>query len=212
MLCYTGITCLDCGSDLKFKDDRSSEIIVYSDNGSSTMKHKIKECSNRQCRNHYHYSHFTRKNSFVTGHSLAKYYYKEASKNVIFMATCATAFFTSFLASILTNMMLCPEYSFYQRANAFNISVSDGNDQLDRRRLAEAFFQYALLEMLSFYLPERELIQTAFSFDLDWNLLKFTPLLKDQFQIFHAKHRCDTPGCRTVIGFDADCKVSFCDY
>ena len=207
MLCYSGENCLDCGSLLKFTTDKPASITVYSSIGSSEIPHRIKVCIKKNCRSHYHYSYFTRKNVFFSGRNLAKFYYNQATKNTIFMSSSISAFMVTFLISLLTDMMLCPEYSFQQKAMAYNLSVHSGNTFLNNKRLMIAFMQFALLEMLRIYQPEKPLSSLSFSFDLDANLLKFTPSLKESFQKYHANHGCSASGCRIVIGWDADCKV-----
>ena len=127
---------------------------------------------------------------------------------VFFLSSFVTAFTTSYLISMLTDMMLCPEYSLTQKATAFNLTVASGNVTMNYRRLIEAFMQYALLQMLKIYQPELGWSDLPFSFQVDKNLLKLFPQLKKGFQSFHSQHCCDTPGCRVVVGWDADCKVT----
>lgn len=211
MLFYSGENCLDCGHLLKFSDNKATVLTVFSSHGSSEIKHHVKVCTKMACRNHYHYTYFTRKNVHFKEKKLAKFFYEHATKNSIFMLSSITAFTVAFLISMLTDMMLCPEYSFQQKATAFNLSVLSGNTVMNKQRLIEAFMLFALLEMLKTYQPELRLSTCPFSFNLDENLLKFTPSIKDSFQKLHAKHSCAVPGCRLVIGWDADCKVIICE-
>ena len=208
MLSFSGTNCLDCGGNLKFSQNSPSNVTVYSHSGSDETFHRVKECTNQKCRNHYSYSYFTRKNVFYENRSLAKFYYEDATKKMFFLSSFVTAFTTTYLISMLTDMMLCPEYSFTQKAAAFNLSVPTGNVVMNYKRLIEAFMQFAMLQMLNTYQPELVWSNLPLSFDGDKNLLNLFPQLKKRFQTMQSKHCCDTPGCRLVVGWDADCKVT----
>ena len=78
---------------------------------------------------------------------------------------------------------------------------------MGRQRLTEAFFQLALLDMWKLFNDAKPLSSLVQSHDVDRNIGDLMPLLKDSFQQYYSKHRCDIPGCGIVIGFDADCKV-----
>jgi hypothetical protein len=208
MLLYSGTKCLECDSVLKFEDSKSSVVTIYGLNGSKDHLHQVKVCPQKNCRAHFHYTFFTKKGVFFKERRLAKFFYDAAATKTIFMSSNSTGFEIKILESLMTDMMLCPEYSFYQKAMAYNLSVPSGNDYLIYKRLLEGFFQFALLKMLGIYDPDMCLSTLLFSHDLDENLLKFTPTLKDLFGKHFAKHRCDVPGCGSVLGWDADCKVS----
>ena len=145
----------------------------------------------------------------ATNKNLAKFIYDTATTQKVFFTSGATAFEIGFLLLMISELVACPEYSFHAKATVFNMSVPSGNIQLCKKRLAEAFFFFALLEMLKTYQPAVPLSSLAFSHDVDENLLTFTPTLKRLFQQCAAEHTCDIPGCRVVLGWDADCKVSF---
>ena len=102
MLMFAGKNCLDCGSDLKFSDNEPAVVTVYSQTGSNDMAHKVKVCRNQKCRVHYHHSHFTRKENFFSGNSLAKFFYPATTSQEIFVSSCQTAFTTAFLLTMLT--------------------------------------------------------------------------------------------------------------
>ena len=208
MISYPENLCLDCGSRLKFSTNAPSNVTIYSHSGSEETHHRVKECTNQECRTHYSYSYFTRKNVFYEDRSLAKFFYEDAANKKYFLSSFVTAFMTSYLITMLTDMMLCPEYSFEQKATSFNLSVPSGNVSMNPKRLIEAFMQYALLKMLTIYQPALGWRNLLFSFDVDKNLLNLFPQLKKGFQKMHSKHFCDTPGCRLVLGWDADCKVN----
>ena len=209
MLCYSENDCLDCGGNLRFSSNSPSNVTIYSQNGAEETIHRVKECSNQECRNHYSYSYFTRKNVFYQNQSPAKFFYKDATKKMYFLSSFVTAFTTSYLITMLTDMMLCPEYSFWQKATSYNLSVPTGNATMCHKRLIEGFLQYSLLQMLKIYQPQLEWSNLPLSFDVDTNLLCLFPQLKKGFQRMHSQHRCDTLGCGLVIGWDADCKVRF---
>jgi len=211
-LCYEQSKCLNCKSDLKILRKSSNIVTVYSATGSKEYIHLLKVCSHQACRSHYHFTHFTKKNVFYKEKNLAKFFYEDSTRKNIFLSSNYTGFESSYLRSMMTDMMLCPEYSFCQKATAYNLSVPTGNLELNQKRLLEGFMLFALLEMLTMYIPNSKLSSTAFSFDLDENLNTWTTALKDGFQGHHATHRCNTPGCGSVIGWDADCKVFLNDF
>ena len=208
MLQYSGKICVDCNSDLKTGDNKTTKIVVYGNDGSSVVKHIVKVCTNKSCRNHYHFSHFTRKNVFFKGKCISKFFYDHSTRESVILMSNSTAFKVSFLRSLMTDMAVCPEYSFQQKATAYNIGVPSGNVQLCPKRLMEAFLLFTLLDMMRVYQPSVGISSLPFSFDLDENLLKFTPTLKNLFQSCYAEHRCNVNGCGSVLGWDADCKVS----
>ena len=187
MLTYTGETCIDCESPLKFESKKLTKIIVYGINKTYVAETHVKVCFKEN--------------------SLTKFFYNTSTTNPVFVSSNETAFETEFLRSFLSELFICPEYSFSQKATSFNLSIKSGNFWLHRKRLADAFFQYALLEMLRCYENQVDIPSLSFSFDTDLSLLKYQPVLREQFQKYHAEHRCETPGCGVVLGWDADCKV-----
>ena len=182
MLGFTGNNCLDCNSPLKPIDKKSASVVVYGTSGSSIKRHDIKVCTKKSCRAHFHHSHFTRRGVFYKNKSLAKFFYNNTCSQQVFVSSCATAFEISFLHFMLSEIVVCPEYSFYAKATAFNMSIPTGNTQMCRKRLTEAFFLFALLEMMRSYQPGTPISSWAFSHDLDDCLLEFTPTLKQLFQ------------------------------
>ena len=135
MLCYSENECLDCGGTLRFSSNSPSNVTIYSHQGSEETIHRVKECTNQECRNHYSYSYFTRKNVFYEDWSPAKFFYKDSTKKIYFLSSFITAFTRTYLITMLTDMMLCPEYSFTQKAAAYNLSVPTGNAAMCVNRL-----------------------------------------------------------------------------
>ena len=208
MLMFTGVFCIFCASLLKIDKKRPSLVTVYSANGSYQTQHIIKICDKKSCRTHYHYSFYTKYQTFFSDSMLARFFYNDCLDKPLFLVSSCSAFDMEFLRSFYSDMYLCPEFSFYQKATSFNINVPTGNVTMDRRRFTEAFFQLSLLEMANFFDPDASLSSLCFSFNLDLNINKIMPRLKQQFQTFYSKHRCQINGCGKVLGFDADCKVS----
>ena len=139
---------------------------------------------------------------------LAKFFYDDCLEKEYFFPSSSTAFETDFLRSFYSEMCLCPEYSFYQKSMTYNLNVPTGNDVLVPKRFVEAFFQFALLDMWKLFNTQVGLSTLIQSHDVDRNISDLTSTLKHQFQQYYSTHRCNTPGCGTVIGFDADCKVN----
>ena len=208
MLSYAGFHCLFCNSLLKESGLKPSKVTVYSHKGSYTIQHVIKCCKTVDCRTYYHFSYFTKHKVYYKGNKIAKFFDDDTIQKPFFMASACTAFEMEFLRSFYSDMFLCPEYSFYQKAMNFNINVATGNYMLNHKRFTEAFFQLALLELRLFFEKDLKLSTLPLSHDLDSNISDMTPLLKDLFQRCYSEHHCDVKGCRSVIGFDADCKVS----
>ena len=138
---------------------------------------------------------------------LAKFFFDDCLEKEFFFSSSSTAFESEFFRCFYSDIVLCPEYSFHQKCMNFNLNVATGNDKLVPNRLTEAFFQFALLDLWNLFNTEVGLSTLIQSHDVDRNITDLTPTLKNQFQRHHSTHRCDSPGCGTVIGFDADCKV-----
>ena len=201
MLVFTGLFCLFCASILVTDKKQPSLVAVYSSNGSFQTQHTIKVCTNKDCRTHYHYSFFTRHKVHFSGSKLARFFYDDALQKPYFQVSSCSAFEMDYLRSFYSDMYLCPEYSFYQKATSFNINVKTGNIAMDRRRFTEAFFHLALLDMWSFYNTATLMSTISLCFDLDSNIEVLLSELGRRFQGYHSEHRC------SVKGFDADCKV-----
>ena len=64
MLSYTGT--MQCFTELKFESSKPTNVVIYSHSGSKTIQHLSKVCPKKICRAHYHYQHFTKKNTFFS--------------------------------------------------------------------------------------------------------------------------------------------------
>ena len=95
------------------------------------------------------------------------------------------------------------------RSTKNNINVQTGSAMMERKRFTEAFHQLALMDMWQLFNAEKPLSTLKQSHDVDRNISDIIPSLKLLFQQYYSEHRCNIPGCGVVIGFDADCKVSF---
>ena len=206
MLSFAGLICLFCNSVLK-EDKKKSCITIYTQRGSFSSSHITKACPNLKCQSRFHYSHFTLYQDNFSEKKLSKYYYDDSLNKQYFMSSACTAFETEFLRSFYTDMFLTPEYSFHQKCTSFNISVASGNFSLNPKRFTEAFFQISMLDLLKFLKKEVKLSKIKLSHDVDLNIEKLLPELKEEFRRYYSQHRCDINGCQTVIGFDADAKV-----
>ena len=122
MLGFTENSCLNCNSPLKPVDKKPASVVVYGTLGSSIKDHIIKVCTIKSCRDHFYRSHFTRRGLFYKNKSLAKFFYDNTFSQV-FISTRATAFEISFLHFMLSEIVVCPEYSFYAKATVFDMSV-----------------------------------------------------------------------------------------
>ena len=207
MLSFTGLFCLFCKSLLHLDEKRPATVTVYTLNGSFQCHHLVKKFRSKGCNAHFHYSYFTKYHVYYDKNMLAKFYYDDCLKKEYFLSSSSTAFQTEFLRSLYSDMFLCPEYSFYQKSMNFNITVQSGNIMMEPKRLTEAFFQLALLDMWQLFNSAKLLSSLIQSHDVDRNINDIMPSLKDSFRHYYSKHHCDIPGCGVIIGFDADCKV-----
>ena len=182
MLSFTGLLCIFCNSVLKIDTKRQTSVCVFTTNGSFYTQHAVKICPLQKCRAHYHYSYYTKLNVYYKDKKLAKYFYDNSLDNEYFFATSSTAFATSFLRSFYTQMFLCPEFSFYQKAMSFNLDMPTGNIILAPKRLRDAFFQFSLLEMWKFFKKNDQLSSLSQSHDIDTNVNDLTPFLKEAFR------------------------------
>ena len=122
-----------------------------------------------------------------------------------FLGTSCTGFSLRFLQTFTSEIFLIPEMSFYGKANSFNMSVNSGNIALEKQRLAESFYMFSLLSMIKYYYKPIE--ELKFGSDVDSNISLYLSQVKSGFVKKSSQHRCETPGCGTCVGWDADCKV-----
>ena len=70
------------------------------------------------------------------------------------------------------------------------------------KRIATGWFTYSLIEM-----KQRFLVQGPVSSDIDQSLSDYHTQLRDAFYIFWGKHKCDKPGCGSVLVVDGGMKA-----
>ena len=88
----------------------------------------------------------------------------------------------------------------------------ESRQRMDRRRLEEAFLQYALLRVASWYPSDIGIEELHMHDGLSQTLLSATPLFHKAFIQKYAGvphfvgHRCDIPGCGEVLVLDGNMK------
>lgn len=197
-----GLYCLFCGCLLHIPCQPTTVVVVYHIDYAEEFIHRLKKC--HKCNRIFHYSHFTVPHETFLGSS-AKFFYKDTLEKRYFLSTSCTGFSIRFLQTFTSEIFLIPEMSFHGKANSFNLSVKSGNIALEEHRLAECFYMFSLLSMIKYYyVPIDEL---RFGTDVDANISAYLSHIKSGFVTKSSEHRCDTPGCGTCVGWDADCKV-----
>ena len=127
MLFFTGILCIFCDSLLKLEGKRPKTVTIYTSRGSFQAQHVVKICHAKRCRAHYHYSFFTKYQVMYNDHKLAKFFYHDSLQKEYFFTSSSTAFETEYLRTFYSDMVLCPESSFHQKADYFNMNAATGN-------------------------------------------------------------------------------------
>ena len=139
-------------------------------------------------------------------------YEKDALSNMVLMSTDQTGFDVPYLRELALRINK-QKITFESEADVYNsfhsetlpMDTIDKRIMLCRKRIAEAYFLYAYLE-----LGERYGIQNNQVFgdgDLDQTILKNREAFKLKFEeIWALDHKCDSPGCTKVMIIDGGCK------
>jgi hypothetical protein len=183
------------------------DILVYGRNGTYKMKHLESRCNNRNgfkpCRAGFFHNYYTVKGKTI--------YENETLKDDIIVVTSQTAFDTEFLVELVLCVQICND-NFEALSKKYSLlhnrrlprDVQSKRLDATRKRIADAYFLYAYLELgQRYHIPNYQVIDTT----IDNAILKN----KDMFQAFFSKkwmvnHRCDRKGCRSCLVLDGGLK------
>ena len=135
--------CDKCGGPLSKLSDPPSEVTVYTREGTRFAQHFGQECSNHWCRVKYYFGFTTHEGQKV---------YDNLEENTKYIVTSnETAFALDFLYEsklhiLHSNATFQAITDVYNQFHNFDEVVLKRRD-LNRKRLADAFFLYGLLEM-----------------------------------------------------------------
>ena len=193
--------CDECRGTLQISSDPPAEITIYSRHGTKFARHVHKECPNRWCRKR-----------FFHGFSIkdGKRVYECLSGKQFLVTSSETAFSLDFCYE-MTLHCVHNNATFHGLENIYN-QLHNYNRQnirrvdLNRKRLATAFFLYGFLEFTF-----RTGILHEFSCGdawLDDTILEYYNLAKVQFSHHWTyTHVCDVPNCETMMVSDGGMKI-----
>ena len=195
--------CEDCRGDLVASSDPPSEVTIYTRNGTKFAQHYHKECPNRWCRKSFYYG-YSMKNGI-------KVYDTDSLKCRKYLVTSdQTALAVDFCYEVTLHILhnnatfhgLENVYNQFHNFNRFNIKRVDVN----RKRLATAFFLYGFLEFTS----RSGTLHKFKSGDnwLDDTILEHYNLSKAQFSHHWTdEHFCTVANCETMMVSDGGMKI-----
>lgn len=202
-VCRTGdlVARTDAKEDEKF--------MIYTRDGTVAAKHLEYRCNNRNpnCRAGHFYSYVTmgEKENVVK----PRCYDRFALKKEYLVTSSQTAFSVMYLWDSLMQIIFS-NASFESLANVYNnlhfvnlpTDVLMRRVQIHRKRIAEAIFLFAYLE-----LSQRYGLPPIISGGIDQTILKNRTQIRDRFrEIWSVNHLCDTKGCSSVLIVDGGMK------
>ena len=183
--------------------------MIYTRDGTLAAKHLEYRCNNRHlpCRaGHYHgYVSMGEKGN----DEKPRCYEKFALKNEYLVTSSQTAFSVSYLWDCLLQIVFS-NASFESLAKIFNnlhfVNLPDDvmlrRVEINRKRIAEAIFLFAYLE-----LGQRYGVSPILSGGIDQTILKHRAEIRDKFrEIWSVEHKCETKGCSSVLIVDGGMK------
>ena len=134
-------SCDECKGSLDFSSDPPAELTIYTRNGTKFSRHLHKECPNRWCRKRFFYG-FSIKNGIKVYESLAGKAYLVTSSETAFSLDFCLEMTLHCVHNNATFQGLENVYNQMHNYNRQNITRVN----LNRKRLATAFFLYSFLE------------------------------------------------------------------
>ena len=201
--------CLVCGvGDIvsHTRGKNRDSILIYGRNGTFTASHPEYICNNQNkfkpCRVSYFYGYYKVKGKTV--------YHNDALRNEFLVSTPHTAFDISYLIELAATVELC-SVNFEGMSSVYNrihnrklpSDTMPRRIELCRKRMTEAYFLFIYLEMGQRYcIPNYQVIEG----NLDETIIMKQPDLQKAFRGRWFGHRCDVPGCGSVITVDGGLK------
>ena len=195
--------CDECNCELVYSKDDPAEITVYTRDGTKFAQHFHKECPNRWCRKTFFYGYSVKKEKKVyeTLNSTAKYLV--TSRESAFAVDFCYETTLHILHNNATFQGLADVYNHFHNFKQTNLS----RIELNRKRLATAFYLYGFLEFTS-----RSGILHEFLPGASWlenTILEYYNLIKSQFsQHWSSEHFCNVPNCKEMMVSDGGMKIN----
>ena len=203
MLASKYVKCEVCKTGTVVKVGRETPLVIYTRCGTKKGVHVEMRCNNRSlpCRaGHYH--------GFVKD-GTTKVIDDDVLKAEFLITSTQTAFAIDYLWDI-TLQILFSRATFEGLGNIFNnlhftnlpFDMVQKRENVFAKRIAEAFYLYSYIE-----LGQRYDISLSIPATLEEAILDNKSALHDSFRAhWTKKHRCDTPGCGSVITMDGGLK------
>ena len=183
------------------KNNKLEDMLVYSRNGTFKMKHIKYICNNQNKHNHcratFFHSYYRTKGK--------KVYYDDALRNDQLVISSQTAFDVDYLYEMVSLVESC-SVNFESLSKVYNrvhnsklpTDMMQRREEMCRKRMTEAFFLYAYLELGQRYcIPNYQVFQG----DLDSTILEQQDKFQSEFSRRWMKHECDLKGCPECLTF-----------
>ena len=206
------VKCKVCklGNVIPVKNDKAADkFMIYTRDGTQTATHIESRCNNRStpCRagHFYGYVSLGEKGNIER----PKCYEKFALKTKYLVTSNQTAFSVHYLWDCLMQIVFS-NASFESLAKVYNnlhfvnlpMDVMKQRVEIHRKRIAEALFLFAYLE-----LGQRYGLPPIISGGIDATIEKNRIQIRDKFrEIWTVEHRCDVKGCDSVLTVDGGMK------
>ena len=196
-------TCDECNGDLVLSNDDPAEVTLYTREGTKYAQHYHKECPNRWCRKTFFHGYSVKKDT--------KVYDSMNHQTKVLVISQETAFSTDFCYE-LTLHVLHNNASFQGYADVYNQLHNYNNAgikraDVNRKRVATAFFLYGFLEFTS-----RNKILHEFKVGDNWledTILDYYSVIKEHFSNHWTdKHTCSVSNCTTMMVSDGGMKIN----
>ena len=101
---------------------------------------------------------------------------------------------------------ICTKYIY--KHSAVHSEVREDKDRVEiyTMCLTEGFYLYSLVEQKQRYLVPGPV---SWGEEVEEALAYYHPLIKIEFSRRHSRHKCDKPGCRSVLVFDGGMKGEY---
>ena len=201
--------CVICKSGDVIEKSRPAKegFVIYGRNGARQAVHKEKRCnfrnSNFECGAGYYYGYLT--------YNGMKMVSDNALKNPVLITSSQTAFDMDFLVEFVSRVQISST-TFEGAAKEFNrfhnmnlpYDVTGMRIELNRQRIAEAYYFYTYLEYGQRYkIKDYQIIKNS----LDEAILEHkVEMLAAYRERWTVKHECDRPGCKVALVIDGGLK------
>ena len=197
------LKCTVCNTGDVVKVGREAHLVIYTRTGTKQGVHIEKRCNNRTlpCRAGHYYGYIKAGTTKVIDN--------DALQQDFLVTSTQTAFAVDYLWDI-TLQILFSRATFEGLGQIFNnlhftnlpYDTLQKRENVFSKRIAEAFYTYAYIE-----LGQRYNLEMAIPQSLEDAILANKTHLHDFFRTFWTKnHSCDAPGCGSVVTMDGGLK------